>query len=279
MAILRLIKRRIKTTKNIAQITRAMEMVAASKMRRAQEQTQSSRPYADKLYQVTQELRKRINPKIHPFFSEKKEGKSLIFLIAPEKGLSGALVTNLLRFLLSLPNGSKFITLGKKSRSLVLKAQGEIVAEFQLGLRPNYDIVPPIAKIMTDNFLNGEVSEVAVIYSHFVGIMNQEPTAKRLLPITGFDEKDFLTFEYLFEPQAQDLLKDLLPHYLEMQIYQTILEAFASEQAARMVAMRAATENAQEIIAELQLVYNKERQQVITTEIADIATAKIALEE
>lgn len=276
---MRLIKRRIKTTKNIAQITRAMEMVAASKMRRAQEQTQSSRPYADKLYQVTQELRNRIDPKTHLFFREKKEGKSLVFLIAPDKGLSGALVTNLLRFLLSLPNGSKFVTLGKKARSLVLKAQGEIVAEFQLGLRPNYDIVPPIAKIMTDAFLTGEISEAIVIYSHFVGIMNQEPTAKRLLPITGFEENEFLTFEYLFEPQAQDLLKDLLPHYLEMQIYQTILEAFASEQAARMVAMRAATENAQEIIAELQLVYNKERQQVITTEIADIATAKIALEE
>lgn len=279
MAILRLIKRRIKTTQNIAQITRAMEMVAASKMRRAQEQTQSSRPYADKLYQVTQELKKRIDPKIHPFFSEKKEGKSLVFLIAPDKGLSGALVTNLLRFLLSLPNGSKFVTLGKKARSLALKGQGEIVAEFQLGFRPNYDIVPPIAKIMTDAFLSGEASEIVAVYSHFVGIMNQEPTAKRLLPITGFEEREFLTFEYLFEPQAQDLLKDLLPHYLEMQIYQTILEAFASEQAARMVAMRAATDNAQEIIAELKLVYNKERQQVITAEIADIATAKITLEE
>lgn len=281
MARIRLIKRRIKTAQNISQITRAMGMVAASKMKRAQEQTQSLRPYAEKLYQISQSLSQKVDPRFHPFFKVKKGGMMLIFLVAPDKGLCGGLVTNLFRQLLNFwPPEKKpweFLILGGKAKTLASKFGGEILAQFLMGTRPKYEMVPPIAKIITEAFLTDQYPEVVACYSHLRNPLIQEVRIKKLLPLVT-EEKESLGFEYLFEPNARELLADLLPHYLETEIYQIILEAFASEQSARMMAMQAATENAQEIIAELTLVYNKERQQVVTLEIADIITAKIALQ-
>lgn len=284
MAGTRQIKRRIKSATNIAQITKAMEMVAASKMRRAQEQAVLSRPYADKLVEMTVDLAERVSPRLHPLLvnpeldqTDLRQKKGVV-LITPDKGLCGGLVSNLGKEIAALGH-CQYVVVGKKGKELVLKLGYRIVAEFDLGLaQPSFDFVIPIARVVTEGFVKGDFGEVLLVYTHFETTLSQHPARRQLLPISLLKAREPGQLEYLFEPSPDDILKAILPHYVEIQLYQVILEATASEHSARMVAMKNANENAAEIVKELRLVFNELRQQQITREIADVVTARMALE-
>jgi len=294
----RLIKRRIKTAKNIAQITKAMEMVAASKMRRAQNQALASRPYALKLNQILANLVKLVDPGIHPLLLKSRKrhkAKIAILLISSDKGLCGSLNSNLFRFLFSWQPTTKeiydefvFLTVGKKAKEFVLRSQQNLLADFgSLGDWPEFERILPISKILLDGFQKGEFQKVIIVYNDFVSTLKQQPTARQLLPIAaevfrGEEEKEeetkkFVAKEYIFEPDPKTILKWLLPYYFELQIYQCLLEGMASEQSARMVSMKNASDNAQDITTELTLNFNKARQQQITREINEVTVASLAI--
>lgn len=285
MAILVTLKRRIRVAKNIAKTTRAMKMVAASKTRRAQESALKGRPYAEKLAMVTKNLIGRIpDDYSHPFLIE-REGKSLIVIFSPDKGLCGSLVSNLKKELLSSPNfkNAVFVTIGKKLSRTVAGMGLEILADFPMGTaQPTFEKIPPLAQVLIDGFLKNEFSQVFVLYPRFVSLFSQRATVEKLLPleIPKEPKEEMLILPrpyYLFEPRASDVLESLLPHYLESLLYQLLLEAYASEQAARMLAMQNATQNALEIINFLTLEYNKARQERITNEILDVTRATHAI--
>lgn len=285
MANTRLIKRRIKSAQNISQITRAMEMVAASKMKKAQDTAVSGKPYAEKIYQVTKELAKRTEKCLHSLLaSGSSHGKLLVIVISTNKGLCGGLNTNLFRMLYTRFNQEgniDYITLGKKGQSFVIRSGKNLVADFSQKL-PFTENVPALTKFIVDGYTGGIYKEVYLIYNSFVTALKQMPTRKMILPITTFEPveqaEDISTGEFLIEPNIHDVLDSLLPHYLENQIRSAILEAEASEHSARMVAMKNATQAAFDLMSELTLIYNKARQEKITNEIADIVTARLAVE-
>jgi F-type H+-transporting ATPase subunit gamma len=282
MASTRIIKRRIKSAKNIAQITKAMQMVAASKMKKAQSQAINTRPYAAELLMAVNSLKGKVDPAQHPLLTASEaEIKEAVVLIAPDKGLCGGLVTNLSRLLLEKSKNSSFIVLGKKGRDAVLRLGFNIEAYFDLGIsQPKYEIVPPVAEIIIAGFITGKFSKVSVVYTKFINTLSQKPITETILPLSleiFVDQKEESFKEYLFEPSASSVLDALLPHYVEMELYQIILESYASEQSARMMAMKNASDNAKDIIGELTLSYNKIRQSLITNEIADIATAAMTV--
>lgn len=269
----KIIKRRIKATKNIAKVTKAMQMVAATKMGRAQKAALMSRPYALHLGEVACHLSQNRSDASHPFLINRlsETVKELTIVVAPEKGLCGALASGL-EPLLTQHHGS-FVSVGAKARGLILKNKRELLADFPLGLRlPGFDLVPPLAHLITDGFIRGEYSRVNIIYSHFVNTLKQTASEKQLLPIImGVETVEKAIFrDYIFEPDPQSLMDSLLKHYLEIEIFQVLLEGFASEQSARMISMKNATDNAGAVIEELTMFYNKSRQQEITSEIADI---------
>lgn len=288
MADARSIKRRIRTSRNIAQITQAMEMVAASKMRRAQDQTTATRPYSSNLYAIVSDLAQRVESGKNKFLSPPKEIiNCLLVLIGPDKGLCGGLVSNLSREVFSFEDLENkkisILAIGKKARDITLRSGIDLIADFPIGLsQPKYEIIVPVAKIITDGFLNGNYQEVFVGFTEFINTMTQRPGIRKLLPVEKPISDGNLNDaykEYLFEPNIDSILNSLIPHYLEMQLYQLLLEAFASEQSARMMAMKNATDNAKDIMQELTLSYNKVRQQIITNEIADIATASLVINQ
>ena len=286
MADARSIKRRIRTAKNIAQITQAMEMVAASKMRRAQGQTTATRPYSTKLYEAVNNIALKVDSGKHKYLTlPDKVTNRLLVLIGPDKGLCGGLVTSLAREVLVFEkiDGRELsiLAIGKKAKDTAIRLGIDLIAEFPIGFtQPKYEFIVPIAKIVADCFTRGDYQEVVVSFTEFVNTMTQNPAIRKLLPIerkvSPENEQDRFS-EYLFEPNIDSILENLLPHYLEMQLYQLLLEAYASEQSARMIAMKNATDNAKDIMDELTLSYNKVRQQIITNEIADIATANIVI--
>lgn len=293
MATLRLIKRRIKTTQNIAKITRAMEMVAALKMKRAQEQAIKSRPYTEKAAQILANLIKGASIVDHPLFSKRNikrnikgevNSKTAVVFVTPSRGLCGSLNTNLFRELYRFVEGKDItvINYGKKGRDFITRGNLPVAADFEVLEPPSFEKAVDIAKIVIEGFLSGKFKKVDLVYTFFESTMSQEPVILPILPfereiLTNDESEKSGSFEYLFEPGVKNLLNAFLPHLLEMKIYHALLEAYASEQSARMIAMRSATENAGEITAELTLSYNGERQQVITNEISDIITAKMAL--
>lgn len=262
-------------------------MIAASKLKRAQERALSSRYYVQKLTSLTQDLSERVGDENKGAYmkSQSDSKEKLLIVISPDKGLCGGLITNLTKELLSYSTSNasgKYVVLGKKLEKSVIRLNKELLAYFEFGTTlPSFDVIYPLAKIIDDEFLSGKVSEINVLYSDFMTVFTQVPKISTLLPIkietnkdqNGDDEKEFL----LFEPQPKEILPTLLRHYLEMNLYQFILESYASEQAARMVAMKNATENAQEIIDYLRLEYNKQRQEKITNEILDIGSAATAM--
>src|SRR6266550_3141645 len=253
------IRRRIKSIRNTAQITKAMQMVAASKMRKAQQHALAGRPYAGLMNKVLVSLQKRTDHKLHPLLQVRPIKKELVLVISTDKGLAGALNTNLLREAARFePDKTGFVE------------------------------TKPIAQFVTEKFLNREVDKVSALYTHFINTINQQPVVQTLLPISDFTlakgEEDGSPKEgadpmvgYLFEPSAEAVLDVMLPYYIQYQVYQMILDARASEHSARMVAMKNATDNAQEFIKDLTLEYNKMRQASITTELLEIATAQMAL--
>ena len=297
MAAIKIIKRRIRSAKNIKQITKAMEMVAASKMRRAQEKALTTRPYSTKLREILSQLATRIRSDKHPMLRSFPDsiGATGIILISSDRGLCGALNTNLFRameeFKLALHEEMReqmlsfeYIAVGRKSRDYVLKTGQALYAEFtNLPERPKFEDVSPIAKLAIEGFMSGKFKQVYIVYTDFVTTLKQEVNSFRLLPIETKKLKEPAETlirpmkDYLFEPDADTVMEALLPHYIEMQVYQTALEALASEQSARMVAMKSASDNAAEIIQDLTLIYNKDRQQSITSEIADLVTSRKAL--
>lgn len=282
----RLIKRRIKSVRNISQLTRAMEMVAASKMRKAQKLALQGKAYAQKILEVTGDLSLKTKPGIHPLLASRpvlKQAKKLVILVTTNKGLCGGLNTNLLRFLQSWVKGEpdnffEFITLGKKSYNFLYKEKIPWVADFSLKL-PWVANVPAIIDLATKGFLADRYDEVWLCYNDFINALRQEPRRKKILPITQEQQEEGQreVVEFKIEPSADKVLEALLPHYLEVQLREAILEAEASEHSARMVAMKNATDNAVSLQGELTLLYNEVRQQEITSEIADIVTAKIGL--
>jgi len=283
------IRRRIKSIRNIGQLTKAMQMVAASKMRRAQQHALAGRPYAALLNRVLVSLQKRTDPRLHPLLSIRDVKKELVLIISTDKGLAGALNTNLFREAANFDSTKTvFVVTGKKARQYVARSKRELLADFELKDSPSFVETKAISKFCTEKFLNHEVDKVSVLYTHFINTVNQRPVVQTLLPISAFDlpkgEKTEGATEdvdpmlgYLFEPNAELVLDAVLPYYIQCQVFQMILDARASEHSARMVAMKNATDNAAQFIKDLTLEYNKMRQASITTELLEIATAQMAL--
>lgn len=276
MANLLVLKRRIKTAQNVSKTTRAMQMISASKLKKAQDAALSARPYVDKLTNLSTAIAQRIDEEDKNDYmkTHTERDEKLVILVSPDKGLCGGLNTNLARESLNFiktHKKAKFITVGKKANGIATLIGAEVEASFDIGTTlPSYDLVYPVMQIVDDHFLGKKVSEVYIINTNFDSLFSQKPFVKRLLP-ASFDTEEENATETLFEPNAKELLPGLLRHYLELSVYQSFLENYLSEQAARMLAMQNATDNAKEIIEELLLLYNKERQSKITSEILDIS--------
>lgn len=277
MANLLTLKRRIKTAQNVSKTTKAMQMIAASKLKRAQDAALSARPYVDKLTGISRGISEKTDPDSRNDYMKTLTNKNekLLIIIAPDKGLCGGLVTNLAREVLNFYKENKnaiYITAGKKANGIVSLIGEQTSAAFDFGtILPSYDAVYPIMSLIDDYFLNKKTSEVHIANSNFVSVFSQNPTVKKLLPVSFESDDNQKQQESLFEPSASELLPGLIRHYLEMNIYQALLESYLSEQAARMIAMQNATDNAKDIIEELKLLYNKLRQEKITNEILDIS--------
>ncbi|MFO7170582.1 MAG: F0F1 ATP synthase subunit gamma [Chloroflexota bacterium] len=283
------IRRRIRSVANLAQITRAMEMVSASKMRRAQRNVLATRPYADRLLDVMGELTARQVGSRRGTLLEVRpnvRGVALV-VVTPDRGLCGSLVTNVLRrtsrFLLEARERGQevdVLAVGKKGRDFLARSRQNLVAEVtRLGDYPHLVDVLGIATNLITGFQEGRYDEAYVIYSQFVNTLVQRPTLKRLLPVEAPAEPAERRIPYNYEPDEDAVLNELLPRFVEVQLYQAILESIASEHSARMVAMRNATDNAKELRRDLTLTYNKTRQANITKEVSEIASGAQALAE
>ncbi len=281
------IRRRIKSIRNTAQITKAMQMVAASKMRKAQQHALAGRPYAALMNKVLVSLQQRADPRLHPLLNVREVKMELVIVISTDKGLAGALNTNLLREVAHFePSKSAYVVVGRKARQFLARTKRELLADFELKDAPTFLETKPIAQFATEKFLTREVDKVSVAYTHFINTINQRPTIRPLLPIDhGELPKDEAAptsdplLGYVFEPNAAQVLESMLPYYLQYQIFQMVLDARASEHSARMVAMKNATDNANQFIKDLTLEYNKMRQASITTELLEIATAQMAVSQ
>ena len=292
------LKNRIKTTQNISQITKAMEMVAASKMKKAQAQAMSARPYAlalrESLATVSQALQEK--EFTHPFMESHDQGRELVIVISTDKGLCGSLNANLFKVLdgwKSEHPEAQVMAVGRKSVLFVRKMGYELHSQFtDLPEYIDLDDVIPILTILKQGFVSKEFKSVYVVYNDFVNTLTQEPVVAKLLPIdltmevrVGIEDKaeaepaeiQQFSKDYEFEPSAEELLTDLLDFYVENSLYHIFLESKASEHSARMVAMRDASENADELLYELNLMFNKTRQEEITNELLDINRAMTAL--
>src|SRR5215469_902949 len=282
------IRRRIKSIRNTAQITKAMQMVAASKMRKAQQHALEGRPYSVLMNKVLVSLQQRTNPQLHPLLEVRPLKKELVLIISTDKGLCGALNTNLFREAASFDQTkTAFVVTGKKARQFVARTKRDLLADFELKDSPSFVETKPISKFCIEKFLRREVDKVSVLFTHFINTISQRAVIQTLLPISSFDLPKSESAEakqdldpmlgYVFEPKAEELLGIVLPYYIEFLGFQMILDARASEHSARMVAMKNATDNAEKFIKDLTLEYNKMRQAAITTELLEIATAQMAL--
>ena len=284
---LREIRRRTRSVENTAKITRAMELVAASKMRRAQLNALAGRPYAEKMRWVLADLAETMSlmdpETIHPLLRAREETKAIeVILVTPTRGLAGGLPTSLNRraaqFLVDVGVPSRVIAVGRKGRDFMRRTGQEIVAEFlDLGDYPSYEDIRPIAQVAMDDFMEGRADEVYLLYAQFVNTVVQRPELRKLLPVEAPEDTETAAVDYIYEPSREEVLAELLPRYVERLVYEAILEAMASEQSARMVAMRNATDNANELVKDLTLVYNKARQESITSELLDITGGVEAL--
>ena|SRR5918993_1079990 len=275
------IRRRIGSAKNIKQITRAMQFVAASKLRRAQESTLATRPYRETLDEVIADLAAVLSDADHPLLAERDfdaDHSRLIILMTSDRGLAGALNTNTVRFvareITDHPGDLKVVPVGRKGRDAMRRARVPIAAYFEgMGERPTFADVLPIARLVSDDFVAGEYDRVDVVYPRFVSTLVQRPVMEQLLPIqpTG-DTEGIPGHQFLFEPDPRAFLSALLPRYVATRLYASVLETTASFFSSQMVAMKNATENAEELIEDLTLSYNKVRQANITREMVEIAS-------
>lgn len=287
MASAREMRLRIRSVKNIAQVTRALQAVSASKVRKAVKAVMDTRPYATKAWQVLTHIAGQPGrTTLHPLLTERLEvNKVLVVLVTGDRGLAGAYNTNIVRFATqhfdNYPVPVAYITVGRKGRDLMIRRRKEILAEFSnLPAAPSFADVSAIGHLVVDDFLSGAVDEVFLVYTAFMNMIKQTPTLKKLLPLevgeTAGRVKDFAlatraaAATYIYEPGQEEILDNIVPRFTALQVYQAILESLASEHAARMVAMRNATDSATELAAALTLEYNKARQQAITSEMLDI---------
>ena len=284
MPDIRKVRRRIKGVRNIAKITRAMEMIAASKMKKAQERGLAGRPYAQKIEQVIADLAALPETTMqHPLLQRRPIKKIAVVHITPDRGLCGGLNANLNRqlvgFILAQKNPVEVISVGRKGRDFVTRNVCALCAEFTgLSDQPGFLDTLPISNIVIDEYTKQTIDEVYVSYAGFVSTLVQKPVMKQLLPVQPAVIPGGQNVDYIYEPGAEEVLGGLLPRFVEMEIYHAILESIASEQSARMVAMRNATDSANELIGDLTLLYNKARQESITRELLDITGGVVALE-
>ncbi|HSF25810.1 MAG TPA: ATP synthase F1 subunit gamma [Blastocatellia bacterium] len=277
------IRRRIQSITSTAQITKAMQMVAASKMRKAQEAALAGRPFAQMMYRIQRAATTRIHEFVHPLLEVREIRKRAVILVGADKGLCGGLNSNLFRLAAQFdPESTVFITAGRKAAQFVAATRRKLAAEFAYGDEPRFPEARAIAAVARDLFLKKEVDEVRIVATQFVNTLTQYPVSLEFLPvgeikgiqIPGAQLEDELaadTRESVFEPDPKALLAYLLSHYLNIYVYQVLLNAKASEQSARMVSMKNATDNAESLIMDLTLEYNKLRQGNITKELLEIA--------
>jgi F-type H+-transporting ATPase subunit gamma len=296
MASAREMRLRIQGVRNISQVTRALEAVSASKVRKAQRAVESTRPYATRAWQVLQHLASQpARDFVHPLLCERTSIDSiLVVLITGERGLAGAYNTNIVRFALEHFKDSevpvRYVLVGRKGRDLLARVNLDILAEFSdLPADPNFEDVSAIGRLAVDEYLEDSVDQVYLVYTDYVNLLRQVPTMKKLLPLEMDDgdgrvqEFDAVrngpALSYIYEPSEEQLIDQIVPRFSALQVYQAILESLASEHAARMVAMRNATENANELVSALRLTYNKARQQTITNDMLDIVGGAEALSD
>ena len=285
------IRNKIKSVQNTRKITKAMEMVAASKMRRAQERMRAARPLSQKIKNVAANIT-QANPEYRPSFLLARDVKNVgVILITTDKGLCGGLNTNILRMLtnsMKTWHGDKkdilCTAIGTKGFQFLNRIKAKLISHaIHLGDKPLLDDLIGTIKVQLDAFENGEIDEVYIAFNRFINTMKQEPVIERILPLSAESleqtpqEKSAYGWDYIYEPDAQTVLDDLLKKYIEAVIYQAVAENMASEQSARMVAMKAASDNAKNLIAELQLDYNKTRQAAITKELSEIVGGAAAV--
>ncbi len=288
MATPREIRRRIKSVKNISQITRAMQMVAASKMRRAQHHVLATRPYAERLTAmigdlasigVWSELERQF-----PLLAKRPVRRTQVILITPDKGLAGAMNTNVIRravqFMDGRPEGVAnidVVAVGRKGRDFLARYGRNLSAEFtQFGDNSTLESIRPVAQVAMSDFTSEKVDAVYIVYTRFINTLRQQPEVRQLLPVQA-PEGSGEIIGYEFEPSPEGVLEALLPRFVEVQIYQALLESIASEHSARMVAMQAATDNANELVTDLTLSFNRVRQAQITREVSEVAAGGAAI--
>jgi F-type H+-transporting ATPase subunit gamma len=287
------IRRRIKSVKNTAQITKAMQLVAAAKMKKAQDQAANGRHYAEMMNKVLVALKESAEEGVHPYFSEGQGSKTLVLVIATDKGLCGALNTNLLKKLVNtkIEGDVEYVTIGRKASQGLSRLRKNLIADFPVKDPAKFVEVRSVGKFLQEKFLTGEYKTVLVAFNNFINTVTQAPSIEQILPVNpvtlggkrGFEEnskeiKSEDLPQYTFEPAASVVFETILPQYVNGTIYQMILEARASEHSSRMVAMKNATDNAKQMLKDLSLEYNKLRQAAITNELLEITTAKMALE-
>ena len=292
MASTRDIRRRIKSVKNTRQITKAMELVAASKMKKAQAMALAGRPYAQLMSRMLAALANRVEESLHPFLVKREVRTRGILLITTDKGLCGPLNANLFKLVLDIKGPAKFVAVGRKGAQFLARTHRDLLADFQVSDRVGFAEVKVVAEFMTKQFLDGVVDTVEVIWPRFRNTLVQVPSTLPLLPLTGVkDAVESLRHgagtvsvprplaaecQMLFEPNAEAVLHSLLPLYINREVYHQVLDAKASEHSARMVAMKTAKDNATKLLGDLTLEYNKARQAGITQEILEIAAAQFA---
>lgn len=285
------IRRRIKSVKNTAQITKAMQMVAASKMRKAQQQALAGRPYAQLMNSMLASCKAGVDRHTHPLLQTRPVKRVGVILISTDKGLCGGLNTNLLREAALCDSAiTRFVSVGRKGKAFLARMKRHLIADFEMHEIPTLLYTKKISQFMMDVYLKGEIDQIDVLYTDYISVINQKPRRRQLVPIVelkaleaGVEDdgresmEGSIGVEAEFEPSAGAVLSALLPHYIHFQVYQCYLEAKASEHSARMVAMKNATDNAKQMIKDLTLEYNKVRQAGITKELLEITTAQMAM--
>jgi F-type H+-transporting ATPase subunit gamma len=282
------IRTKIVSVKNTQKITRAMEMVAASKMRRAQERMEHSRPYATKIHQVINHLAYAHSEYKHPYMNAREEVKRVgVIIVSSDRGLCGGLNTNLFKTTVSSMkewNDQGFeidvSTIGNKAAGFFRRLKTNIIGQVSdLGDRPKLEDIIGTVKVMLDKYNEGKIDKLFIIYNKFINTMTQKQTVEQIIPITPAEKDETLNhrWDYIYEPSATEVLDALLMRYIESLVYQAIVENIACEQSARMVAMKSASDNAGNLIDELQLAYNKARQAAITQELSEIVGGAAAV--
>ncbi|MFO7728547.1 MAG: F0F1 ATP synthase subunit gamma [Desulfonatronovibrio sp.] len=290
MASLRDIKRKIGGVKKTKQITKAMNMVASAKLRKAQQRIERFRPYADKYTDVLSELASRVDPGVHPLLEKREEIKSVgIILVTSDKGLCGSFNVNLCQTALRLAKARKeqgkdvkFICIGKKGRDFIRKKGFEVLASYpDIMTTFDFQLASETGTMVINKYLSEDLDEVQVVFGEFESMIKQVPRAKQILPVEQeeVEPQSGASSQYIFEPSVEGLLAELLPRYVKVQIYRGMLDTSASEHAARMTAMDNATKNCDDLVGQLTLAYNKARQATITTELMDIVGGAEALKQ